>query len=140
MPSIKVVPAGDHSRLGYEQIQAAFGPGAPGALQVVAPTAAAHAARVLGGERPGHRPCPPPERGAGGLTLIQAIPASGPSSSEAGRDDRSSARRASSRALIGGPAAENHDLEAALAAKTPLAIGVVLASASCSCCSHSRRP
>jgi len=30
-------------------------------------------------------------------------------------------------ALIGGPAAENHDLEAALQAKTPLVIGVVLA-------------
>ena len=30
-------------------------------------------------------------------------------------------------ALLGGPAAENHDLETALAAKTPLAIGVVLA-------------
>jgi RND superfamily putative drug exporter len=29
-------------------------------------------------------------------------------------------------ALIGGPAAENHDLEAALAAKTPVVIGVVL--------------
>ncbi|MGV1050467.1 MAG: MMPL family transporter, partial [Solirubrobacterales bacterium] len=30
-------------------------------------------------------------------------------------------------ALVGGPAVENHDLEAALAAKTPLVIGVVLA-------------
>ena len=36
MPSIKVVPTGDHSRVGYEQISAAFGPGAPGTLQVVA--------------------------------------------------------------------------------------------------------
>src|SRR5581483_7268373 len=30
-------------------------------------------------------------------------------------------------ALVGGAAAENHDLEQALAAKTPLVIGVVLA-------------
>ena len=29
-------------------------------------------------------------------------------------------------ALVGGPSVENHDLEAALAAKTPLAIGVIL--------------
>jgi RND superfamily putative drug exporter len=29
-------------------------------------------------------------------------------------------------ALVGGPAVENHDLEASLAAKTPLAIGVIL--------------
>ncbi len=40
MPSIKVVPPGDQSRQGYEQIQAGFGPGAPGALQIVAPAAA----------------------------------------------------------------------------------------------------
>ena len=31
MPSIKVVPEGDTSRQGYEQVQAAFGAGAPGA-------------------------------------------------------------------------------------------------------------
>ena len=37
MPSIKVVPAGDHSRLGYRQVSAGFGPGAPGTLQVVGP-------------------------------------------------------------------------------------------------------
>ncbi len=35
MPSIKVVPSGDHSRRGYEQVVGAFGPGAPGQLQVV---------------------------------------------------------------------------------------------------------
>ena len=39
MPSIKVVPDGDPSRVGYTQITDAFGPGAPGALQVVAPAA-----------------------------------------------------------------------------------------------------
>ncbi len=37
MPSIKVVPEQDSSRQGYAQIQAAFGQGAPGALQVVTP-------------------------------------------------------------------------------------------------------
>ncbi|HTR33856.1 MAG TPA: MMPL family transporter, partial [Gaiellaceae bacterium] len=37
MPSIKVVPAGDGSRVGYAQVQQAFGDGAPGALQIVAP-------------------------------------------------------------------------------------------------------
>ena len=51
MPSIKVVPPGDHSRQGYEQIQAGFGPGAPGALQIVAPASAAHQARDRGAER-----------------------------------------------------------------------------------------
>ena len=39
MPSIKVVPADDGSRVGYDQVQEAFGPGAPGTLQIVAPAA-----------------------------------------------------------------------------------------------------
>ena len=38
MPSIKVVPKSDSSRVGYDQISAAFGPGAPGTLQVTAPS------------------------------------------------------------------------------------------------------
>ncbi len=39
MPSIKVVPEGDSSRTGYQQITSAFGPGAPGTLQLVGPAA-----------------------------------------------------------------------------------------------------
>ena len=39
MPSIKVVPTADSSRVGYDQVQAAFGPGATGPLQIVAPAA-----------------------------------------------------------------------------------------------------
>ena len=60
MPSIKVVPPGDHSRQGYEQIQAGFGPGAPGALQIVAPASAAHQAMTAVRRDPGiARPCRP---------------------------------------------------------------------------------
>ena len=39
MPSIKVVPEEDGSRVGYTQVQEAFGPGAPGTLQVIMPAA-----------------------------------------------------------------------------------------------------
>ena len=55
MPSIKVVPASDGSRIGYTQVQAAFGPGAPGALQLVAPAADAAGARVRRQRRRRHR-------------------------------------------------------------------------------------
>ena len=41
MPSIKVVPTSDASRIGYHQVQAAFGPGATGPLQIVTPAAQA---------------------------------------------------------------------------------------------------
>ncbi len=37
MPSITVVPADDGSRQGFETVQGAFGEGAPGILQIVAP-------------------------------------------------------------------------------------------------------
>jgi RND superfamily putative drug exporter len=126
MPSIKVVPTGDHSRVGYRQVTAAFGPGAPGALQVVAP--AAQAERALASLRAdtGIALAAPPRRGAAGLELMEAIPTSGPSTPALGSTvDRLRAELPHT-ALLGGPAVENHDLEAALRAKTPLAIGVVL--------------
>ena len=127
MPSIKVVPSGDHSRQGYEQIQAAFGPGAPGSLQIVAPAAAAHEAMTAVREDPGVVRSLPPEPGDGSLTLIEAIPAGDPSNPELGATIDRLRSDLPSGALVGGAAAENHDLDAALAAKTPVVIGVVLA-------------
>ena len=53
MPSIKVVPAGDSSRVGYNQVQAAMGPGATGPLQIVAPAAQAAAVARLAAADPG---------------------------------------------------------------------------------------
>ena len=127
MPSINVVPPGDHSRQGHEQIQAGFGPGAPGVLQIVAPAAAADEAMTTVRGDSGVVRSLPPEPGGGGLTLIEAIPAGDPSSAElATTIDRLRSELPSS-ALLGGAAAENHDLDAALTAKTPLVIGVVVA-------------
>jgi hypothetical protein len=53
MPSIKVVPGEDSSRQGYEAVQQAFGPGAPGALQVIADRSEAHAVEATLGRDPG---------------------------------------------------------------------------------------
>jgi putative drug exporter of the RND superfamily len=126
MPSIKVVPEGDSSRVGYEEIQAAFGPGAPGALQIVGPAAETKGAASALSSDPGIARTLPPQPGAGGQVLIQAIPTSDPSSEDLGRTvDRLRGELPPS-VLVGGAAAENHDLEAALAAKTPLVIGIVL--------------
>ena len=52
MPSIKVVPTSDASRIGYNQVQAAFGPGATGPLQIVTPAAQASARRADREPRP----------------------------------------------------------------------------------------
>ena len=56
MPSIKVVPTNDGSRVGYTQVQQAFGPGAPGALQIVAPRAEAAQVAAVAPPRSRHRP------------------------------------------------------------------------------------
>jgi putative drug exporter of the RND superfamily len=127
MPSIKVVPKQDGSRVGYTRVQEAFGPGAPGALQIVGPRA--HAARVAAVAKrdPGIAQISRPQRGGNGLALIQATPTTDPSSSTTGRTiDRLRAHLPAG-VLVGGAPAENHDLEQALVAKTPLVIGVVLA-------------
>ncbi len=127
MPSIKVVPKNDASRVGYAQVQQAFGAGAPGTLQIVAPKADAAAVAATARRDPGIARVSPPQTGGGGLVLVQATPTADPSSSSVGRTiDRLRAALPAG-ALVGGAVAENHDLEAALRAKTPLVIGVVLA-------------
>ncbi|HET9718556.1 MAG TPA: MMPL family transporter [Solirubrobacteraceae bacterium] len=125
MPSIKVVPNGDASRIGYREVQAAFGPGATGPLQIVTPAGqAANVKRIAGTDR-GVAALEPTQI-SGGYALITAIPKQDPSNPAVGRTiDRLRAHLPHG-SLIGGAVAENHDLQAALSAKTPLVIGVVL--------------
>jgi RND superfamily putative drug exporter len=126
MPSIKVVPTSDSSRVGYSQVQAAFGKGAPGALQIT--TTQADAAKVVAVAKADARVAQvtPAVPGANGTAMVQAIPNADPSSKAVGRTvDRLRAALPVG-ALVGGAAAENHDLETTLSDKTPLVIGVVL--------------
>ncbi len=126
MPSIKVVPKGDTSRQGYDLVQAAFGQGAPGALQLVGPAAAMERTAAIVKADPGIARIMPVQSGSGGLGLLQAVPGADPSSPAVGATiDRLRAVLPSG-VLVGGATAENHDLEQVLSAKTPLVIGVVL--------------
>src|SRR5512133_947726 len=126
MPSIKVVPSGDHSRQGYEAVRKAFGPGATGPLQIVAPRAEAAQAAAAARRDPGIARVFAPRPGGGGMALVQAIPTTAPSATATGTTiDRLRVALAPG-ALVGGPVAESHDLQATLSAKTPLVIGVVL--------------
>ncbi|MBK5110865.1 MAG: MMPL family transporter [Thermoleophilia bacterium] len=126
MPSIKVVPEEDGSRQGYEQVQAGFGEGATGPIQIVAPRQDAAAVTEEVSADPLIAQVTPPMPGGNDLVLIQAIPTVDPSSTEFGvavdrlRADLSPA------VLVGGPAVENYDLEQTLSDKTPLVIGVIL--------------
>jgi RND superfamily putative drug exporter len=127
MPSITVVPKGDSSRTGYDQVQHAFGVGAPGVLQIVTPRAQAGAVATFARRDPGIAQVPPAINGAGGMALVQSIPRGDPSGKAVGVTiDRLRAELPPG-TLLGGSVAENHDLQSTLSAKTPLVIGVVLA-------------
>ena len=126
MPSIKVVPKQDSSRIGYAQVQEAFGVGAPGALQIVAPKADAAAAAAAARRDPGIARVSPAQTDGGGFALLQAVPRTDPSARATGRTIDRLRSALPPQALVGGAAAENHDLESVLTAKTPLVIGVVL--------------
>lgn len=125
MPSIKVVPSDSGSRQGHEVVAEAFGPGSTGPLQIVTPQA--EAARVIAVARrdPGIARVQP-GGGGGGAALVRAIPATDPSSGATGATIDRLRTALPPAALVGGPVAENHDLESALSKSTPLVIGVVL--------------
>jgi RND superfamily putative drug exporter len=126
MPSIKVVPAADGSRIGYDQVQRAFGVGAPGALQLVGPRDQVAVAARVAARDPGISGVLAPQEGSGGLALVQATPSVDPSNASLGVTIERLRKALPPAVLVGGAAAENHDLESALTAKTPLVIGVVL--------------
>jgi RND superfamily putative drug exporter len=126
MPSIKVVPPEDSSRVGYEQVQAAFGPGATGPLQLVTSATEEQRVAAIAGDDPGIGQVTPAGR-SGDLAMIAAIPRQDPSSPAVGATiDRLRAALPQG-TLVGGAVAESYDLQSALSAKTPLVIGVVLA-------------
>jgi RND superfamily putative drug exporter len=126
MPSIKVVPEGDGSRTGYELVQAGFGEGAPGALEILAPAGDADAVVAAASADAGIANVTPPLPGAGQSVLVQAVPAADPSDPAVGATIERLRAALPAGALVGGAAAENFDLEQALADRTPLVIGVVL--------------
>jgi len=127
MPSIKVVPEDDSARVGYSLVTEAFGPGAPGTLQVVAPETEAEAASAVLAADEGISRVFPAMPGSGDNVLIQAVPAVDPSDKELGTTIDRLRDALPQGAVVGGAPAENHDLESLLSDKTPLVMGVVLA-------------
>jgi len=126
MPSIKVVPSDDGSRIGYYQVQEAFGDGAPGAIQVVTPQADAARVVAVAKADPNVARVMAPMPGSGGQAMVQVVPKSDPSNTATGETvDRLRAELPTA-ALVGGAVAENHDLENLLSAKTPMVMGVIL--------------
>src|SRR5262249_13406779 len=90
------------------------------------PRAEAVQVSAIAGRDPGIAQVSAARPGGSGLALVQATPTTDPSSAATGRTLDRLRDALPAGALVGGAAAENHDLEQALSAKTPLVIGVVL--------------
>ena len=127
MPGINVLPKEKQARAGYEQLAAAFGPGGPGPIQVVAPRGEdADALAKTIAAIPGVAMVFPPQHGANGASLIQVIATTDPSSSASFDLIGELRAQLPSTTLVGGPVAENHDLDQTLGDRALLVIGVVL--------------
>jgi RND superfamily putative drug exporter len=128
MPSITVIPTTDSARAGYTTVQQAFGPGAPGTLQIITPTTQATATATKTSTTPGIAATLPAERAAdgSGWSMIQAIPTVDPSSPQLKATVDTLRAELPRGTLVGGAAVENLDLQHVLDQKTPLVIGVVL--------------
>ncbi|MHB8246681.1 MAG: MMPL family transporter [Acidimicrobiales bacterium] len=124
MPSITIIPPSTTAATGYRQVAAAFGPGAPGTLQVVVPAGKQPAAMRAMQHLPGLAGVMPGPTNRG-YTLDQAVPTTGPSTVATGATiDRLRAVLPHG-SLVGGAAAENHDLSAVLTSRTPIVFGLL---------------
>jgi putative drug exporter of the RND superfamily len=131
MPTIAVIPQEDSSYVGDRQVVAAFGTGANGPLQVVAPAALEDEVQQVLRRDPGIAMTASVER-SGPYALFTAVPADDPDTPAVGATidrlrDVLPRDAVLGGALVGGAVTENHDLAAELEAKTPLVIGVVVA-------------
>ena len=126
MPSITIIPSSANARVGYGQVTSAFGPGAPGTLQVVVPAAQQQAALDTMARTPGVAAAVPGPT-AGGYALDQVVPTTGPSTGATGATIDRLRHVLPAGTLVGGAAAENHDLQKALASRTPLVFGLLAA-------------
>ena len=125
MPSITIIPATSNARVGYDQVAAAFGPGAPGTLQVLVPSTGQRQALATLSRLPGIAATTlgPSNNG---WTLEQVVPTSGPSTTATGATIERLRRELPGGTLVGGAAAENYDLQVALSTYTPIVFGLLL--------------
>ncbi len=127
MPSITMLPKDEQAREGYDLLASSFGPGGPGPIQIIVPAGAdAQAVAEQVNATPGIAMAFPPQPGMAGASMINAISAFDPSSGEALGLVQTLRDTLPTDVLVGGPVAENHDLDQTLRNRAPVVIGVVL--------------
>jgi len=124
MPSITIIPPSSNARIGYDEVTAAFGPGAPGTLQVLVHPDQQGAALETLQHLPGVAAVVPGPT-SHGWTLDQAVPTTSPSAVATGATIERIRHALPAGSLVGGAAAENYNLQEVLAAKTPIVFGLL---------------
>ncbi len=130
MPGARGVDEGRSSRDGYDLLVDAFGPGAAAPVFITVPADQAQQVVDLAAADPNVLAAQiVAEPAASGRTAVRVIGATAvddqATSDMVGRL-RSTIGDAVPDALVGGPAAQNHDLTASLTGKAPLAIGLIM--------------
>lgn len=127
MPGINVLPADRQARVGYDLLGQAFGPGGPGPIQVIVPsTEDATAVAETIATTDGVAMVFPEQPGAGGSKLVTALATTDPSSRESKELIARLREVLPASVLVGGPVAENYDLDETLSNYAPIVMGVVL--------------
>ena len=122
MPTATAVPRDADSREGQQLVTRAFGEGAPNALQIVVAERDLAQARSTLQRHAGIAGVAPAER-SGGQALLTAVPVT---TAELRSTIDSLRRELPAGALLGGAAAETHDVEDALVSRLPVVVGLVL--------------
>ncbi|WP_081631623.1 MMPL family transporter [Nocardia sp. 348MFTsu5.1] len=128
MPSIAVVPQDAPVRQGYELVQQQMGQGAPGMLQIIAPSAQAQQVAAAAANTPGIEMVTPAQPAADGAdyVMLQALPSVDPSDAHMATIVSDLRGALPADAVVGGAAAENLDLQQALNDYLPLIITIIL--------------
>lgn len=127
MPGINVLPEDRQAREGYDLLGQAFGPGGPGPIQIVVrPNGDAERVAAAVADTPGIAMAFPAQPGMDGSQLITAIATTDPSSTASKEVITNLRERLPATALVGGPVAENYDLDQTLRDYAPIVMGVVL--------------
>jgi RND superfamily putative drug exporter len=130
MPGARVVDEGRSSRDGYELVVDAFGPGAAAPLYVTVPAEDAAAVLAVASRTGGVADAQVvAEPAASGRTVVRVTPTTAVDDEATGElvsELRSQLATTAPDALVGGPAAQNHDLTGLLTGRAPLAIGAIM--------------
>ena len=125
MPSIAIIPQSQTARAGYNEVVAAFGTGAPGTLSVLTPLGQQQRTQsALKSDRGIAAVIPGGQSSRHDLTLV--MPTTDASSKATGATIDRLRSELPTGSLVGGAAAESHDLEKVLSQRTPLVFGLLI--------------